>query len=277
MAHAGRQVCSRIIVGALVVLTAACGGSSSHPAALAPVSEVTTEPSVQVLPASTVNTQPGETTTTAGSLPYTGPDYDKLLSDCDQAAQHARITYQPKKQMTVAKVNEVVVAADTVEGSDTTTTDAFAGAATTVVPAELSCHVQARLSGEDFHIGPEGYQDRSFLNTTHVDWSWQVKPDRSGSDLQLTLEIQGIVHTPDEGDLPTASRTFRAKILVESEPEGFWTHVNDAVSGFFEHPAVKFVGAGGLLGIVLWIVRRARGKPGGTVEALEKVLSKKGE
>jgi len=201
---------------------------------------------------------PAETTApaTATTVPEVG---EEELAECEQQARHAVVTYQPSQQMTAGESSRVVVRAS-LESSASTTSTSFPGTVpTTSVEARLACTVEARLRGQAFDVDPQGFQRESFLGSDHIDWSWDVTPRSPGTDV-LTLEIHGVLHVAS-GDQQVAQRSFETEITVTSHPEGFLTRVNNAVSGFVEHPVIQFLGFAGLVAIVgfFWQRRRSLG------------------
>ncbi len=133
------------------------------------------------------------------------------------------------------------------------------GPLTTVQAATLHCEVRATLRGQGFVIDPSDAQAGSFLDSPDVSWRWQVTPTSAGS---RTLHFE-LLPLARDGDLqlPGTPVLFAATIAVDAQPQSFWDHVDDVVSGVVEYPLVTSFGALVAIAGVLaagwtWVLKR---------------------
>jgi hypothetical protein len=93
---------------------------------------------------------------------------------------------------------------------------AFNTEPTIVVPLDTTCSVQAQLTGGGFDITPSGWQPQSFINSSRVEWTWQVTPDKAGK-LMLSLSVQSVFMEAGE-EFDSAVGNYNAAISVAANP-----------------------------------------------------------
>ena len=182
-----------------------------------------------------------------GAAPLPDAESDEA---CDARARRARITYFPKQRMVVDTSATIDVTATAGEPGDATTTVPL-GAKN--VPQQLQCAVRARLVGTQFAITPHGWDEKSFLGTFEVHWTWVVTPHEEGKGIPLILEVQGLRFDDRSRAYMPAGREFQttAVIQVNSEPQGLWTRVNGVISGVVTHPLFAVLVSTGAIGFLV--------------------------
>ena len=206
----------------------------------------------------TTSEQPASTTTTdeptATTEDTVTPPPENITECEDQAAEaEGRLVYQPERDMVVGRTYEVA-AALSLEGLPDVT---FDGTTTVIVVTDLRCTIRADLVGSDFAISPKSDFEQSFIDTRELDWRWDVRPLRSGDDLELTLRFQVLVRE-DGLIVPGRSTLHEAIIDVDAEARSFWTRLNDGAVGFLTHPVVAPATAVIVAGLVTWLGRKAQ-------------------
>jgi hypothetical protein len=214
-----------------------------------------------------LTTPSSEPATTAPEVTTTIPNSDTERRDreaCEERARNATITYQPAKTMVVNETERVEAI---VTSGGAAPRDLEGDEPVEQREATLACSVEAELTGVDFEIQPSGPQATSFEGDT-VEWSWNVKPERSGSDLSLLLTVRGFVDGADRGNGEAARVRGPAPILVdisvEAESKSVTERVADVWFGFWSSTVWTAI-AGVLSVLALFGVRGRdpRAKPGG--------------
>src|SRR5918995_599788 len=183
-----------------------------------------------------------------------GSDGDaEVTFEVPDAEAEGRLVYQPERDMVVGRTYEVA-AALSLEGLPNVT---FQGTTSVIVVTDLRCTIRADLVGSDFAVSPKSDVEQSFIDTRELDWRWDVRPQRSGDDLELTLRFQVLVRE-DGLIVPGRSTLHEAVIDVDAEARSFWTRLNDGAVGFLTHPVVAPATAVIVAGLVTWLGRRAQ-------------------
>jgi hypothetical protein len=204
-------------------------------------------------------TDPPQTTEgtppTTAVTPTTVPP--ETRDECDRRAAEADLHYPPELQMQVGE-STVVEASATTGDEPAPPTTSGGGVVTTVVQQPLRCQVRARLVGNDFTVNPDDWQNASFLGTDEVHWVWVVTPQRTGDDLLLVLEVQGLRFDPEAGTYVEAGEAFQdtAEIDVQSEPESLWSSLNSGVTGVVTHPVFALLASTGGLAFLAGMAYR---------------------
>jgi hypothetical protein len=90
---------------------------------------------------------------------------------------------------------------------------------TTVVTFESDgCVVTAQLVGNGFEIAPPGLVEQSFISRDHLEWSWQVTPNRAGN-LDMQAQITPWLVGADGSRHAGAASTYYAEISVTAKPK----------------------------------------------------------
>lgn len=179
--------------------------------------------------------------------------------DCAERAADAQLTFQPEKSMVVGQP-ELVQAVATVGGAPTPSS-LPGGEQVATVGASLECRVEATLEGLGFDISPAGWQQKSFLRSNAVTFTWTVEAQERGSSIPLTLRVRAFVDLPGSDDaIPIGPDDVTVDISVSSQDKDFGDRWNE----FWTNPFWASIGA--LVALVttvgswaLWIRRRAKG------------------
>ena len=227
------------------------GQASFEVVGVVPTSQPTTIGTTTSEQPATTTTTDEPTATTDGTV---APPPENITECEDQAAEaEGRLVYQPERDMVVGRTYEVA-AALSLEGLPNVT---FQGTTTVIVVTDLRCTIRADLVGSDFAVSPKSDAEQSFIDTRELDWRWDVRPQRSGDDLELTLRFQVLVRE-DGLIVPGRSTLHEAVIDVDAEARSFWTRLNDGAVGFLTHPVVAPATAVIVAGLVTWLGRRAQ-------------------
>jgi hypothetical protein len=197
--------------------------------------------------------------TTSGSSTSVPVSIDEQLRLCEESVRTAHVVFSPVQTMVVGEVSTVTVKAS-IEADPPELDDP---ATTAVETLDVHCFLWARLRGGDFRIDPEGFDERSFLEQSTVTWVWHVEPEETG-DLELILEVQSRVE-----DRAGLTKAFEAMIRVEAEDRTVIQTMNATASGVVTHPVVAFLGLGGVLAVVAWLVGPRRSSRKGRPDAPE--------
>jgi len=168
------------------------------------------------IPRVTSTSSPGSTTSTPSTSTSTPTDQQDCQAALDQELSR-NLSYQPSQQMRVGVATTVEVDL----GSSSSPLPTIPGPSTTIIHISTTCDVEAQLTSAVnlFAISPPGYQEQSFINTSTLNWQWQVTPLTPGRDLQLDLDLQWIYRPGnDEPVIPGGVKRFHAMISVAAKP-----------------------------------------------------------
>ena len=132
---------------------------------------------------------------------------------------------------------------------------------TVVILPNIRCTITAALIGGDFDITPDRPIPQSFLETRVLSWHWQVRPKRSGRDLNLQLHLQWTEEQPGRQPRLGPDQTYDATINVDAVDRPWHSKAWRWISEFFGNPAVQalFVPSSGLVFLAgRWLWRRLR-------------------
>jgi hypothetical protein len=246
-------------------VSATCEGGGAAGSATFTVGSTTTTTRATVAPPSTDEEPPppsgGEPPdTTDEGPPQTGhpgttvPAGPETIQECEEEAATAqsRLIYEPERRMVVGDSYEVQAALSL----DALPPDVTFETPTTVVAVpDARCTVEARLTGSDFDITPDGPQPQSFLGTRVLIWEWQVSPERPGDDLELKLRLQSSV-VENGRSVPGRTVLSETTIDVDAAPTSFVSRLSDWSRGVFGHPIVPVVVAPAVGAAYIWLRRR---------------------
>lgn len=246
-------------------VSATCEGGGSAGSATFKVRSTTTTTSATVAPPSTGGEPPSPTAgeppdTTDAGPPQTGgpgttvPAAPETIQECEEeaAAAQSQLIYEPERRMVVGDNYEVQAALSL----DALPPDITFETPTTIVAVpDARCTVDARLTGSDFDITPDGPQPQSFLGTRVLVWEWQVSPERPGDDLELTLRLQSNV-VENGRSVPGRTVLSETTIDVDAAPTSFLSRLTGWSRGVFGHPIVPVVVAPAVGAAYVWLRRR---------------------
>lgn len=173
----------------------------------------------------------GPATTVAPVMPV-----PETLEQCEHEAAEAeaRLTYEPRRSMVVGETYEVQAALSLDELPPDIT---FEAPTTVSVLPDARCTVEAELTGPDFEVSPAEPIEQSFFGTRALVWQWDVRPERSGDDLELTLRIQANIF---EGGRNVPGRTILSETVIDvaAAPVSIRQGVVDWLADVFGHPIV---------------------------------------
>ncbi len=201
-------------------LTGTCGSGTVGSAQFTVTEDSDGEPDI---------TEPGATDAPVVPVPET-------IVECEHEAgkADARLTYEPRRSMVVDRTYEVRAALSLEDLPPDVT---FEGSTTVTVLSGVRCSVEAELTGPDFDVTPAEPIEQSFIGKRVLEWKWEVRPRRSGDDLELTLRIQADV-VEGGRTVPGPSNLSEAVIDVEATPVPFLQRVVDWLADVFGHPIV---------------------------------------
>jgi hypothetical protein len=127
-------------------------------------------------------------------------------------------SFVPKVTMTEG-TTETVGLALAIQGTMPAEPPGAGTSPTTVVtfPSD-GCAVTAELVGGGFEITPDYPREQSFVRSDHLEWSWQVTPNRSGS-LELQAQVTPWLLGADGSRHAGAASTYYADIAVTARPK----------------------------------------------------------
>ena len=233
------------------------GGSAASTTA-EPATTTTSEPGVTTTAngSATTTTSPGNGPTTTVPSPGTTVPDDVRLAECERRALNATVEYPTSIDMTVGETKPFVAVASTEDRGTTTSTDV----ATTVVPVQLRCEVQAQLRGLDFEVDPDEFQLGSFLDRPTITWSWDVVAQKPGEST-LELEIRSVAVIDGRRIVGAGRELYTSAIDVDARPEGWWDRSERISAQVTDHPLVRGLGSLLLLGATFagawhWLLKR---------------------
>lgn len=214
-----------------------------------------------------ITTPPVETSTPPSSaVPTTTPDDatpDERLEQCNARALDALVSFAPAQTMTVGHETAVTVSVAVDDADLPPVLTDGSTPPTTIVPAELSCFLNAELSGTNFEIDTPR-QSGDFFRSNVLTWTWRVTPVNTSANT-LTLRITPQIDIGGSARDGTP-RPFTSRIKVTPVPQSWWDDVADLFEAFVGHPIIKSVPVLATVIAVLvafwkWILKRPWPRP----------------
>ena len=163
-------------------------------------------------------------TTTTTTTPPPAEPLAACKASLDRVVER-NLTFQPRQVMRVGEETTVEAALS----EPNVPVPPLTGPPTTVVSVPTTCNVQATLSGPFFKIDPATPQTLSFVTTPTITFRWGVTPQRSGSNLALTLTISSVVEL-NGTSLVSAPDARSENITVAAIPVPFPTHLHHIIA-----------------------------------------------
>jgi hypothetical protein len=141
------------------------------------------------------------------------------IRTCEQRIRQFGLSaaFVPEVTMTEG-TTETVGLALAIRGTPIPEPPAAGSSPTTIVTFESDgCVVTAQLVGNGFEIAPPGLVEQSFISRDHLEWSWQVTPNRPGN-LDLQAQITPWLVSGDGSRHAGAASTYYAEISVTAKP-----------------------------------------------------------
>ena len=263
VAYSGPSAEGNITIGMLGRIDSA--PSTTLPSTTSTISVTTTIPSPPTTTQAVVTsppTSPGSTptstslATTPPSVPSstTAPTADEELAACDERARATKVGLPTTQTMTLGESSELTLQA-TVDPTFPDATSPDPAPPTTVETVSLRCEVWARLTGLAFEISPVDFQQRSFLDSSTVEWTWTVKPVEAG-DQTLLLTLQGRVPNGLPGQ--TIEERFSIAVVVDEPP--WWRSLAAGIGDVARHPIKNAAGVAALVTLLVGAWRGITGR-----------------
>jgi hypothetical protein len=192
----------------------------------------------------------------AGDLQYLDSPVPETIEECEAQAMgvRAHLVFEPRRQMVEGESYDLQAALALGNLPPNVTFET----PTTLVDIDARCQVEAELTGSEFEITPEGPQPQSFVGTRTLLWTWDVKPEHSGEDLELELRLQVMVSERGRS-VPGRFILNRSVIDVNATPRTWWQQFGDAAGDMFGHPVVQVLApAFGVGCVALWRRQKKR-------------------
>ena len=180
----------------------------------------------------------------------------ELLNEQRRLLRKGTIAYRAPEPMRVGEAQRVTVRVT--DGTASPSPSELPGTGRpTIDPAMVGPDVKAALTGPDFDIERVGEDDgrRALVTDGHVEWAWDVRPQRSG---HLRLEITLYVLLND-GSTPIEVRTYDRSVEVEVDT---WREVTGWLKEWLPYTGLTIpVLAGGTLALIARRRAKARNAP----------------